>query len=110
VDLWCFLGLHRDQLADGDRAETFGLVINNPGAVLTVGSGHSAIFSATGQITLSNAGTINGALNLGNAVNTVTLITGGRINGSLNLGPNSGSTLVLDGTGVQTIGQAVPHK
>jgi outer membrane autotransporter protein len=84
-----------------------GSVTNNLGGVLSGGGGQSAILSGTGAISLSNAGTINGAVNLGNAANTVTLIAGGKINGNLNLGPNAESKLILDGTGAQTIGQAV---
>jgi hypothetical protein len=37
----------------------------------------------------------------------VTLITGGIINGNLNLGANSASRLVLDGSGQETLSQAV---
>jgi hypothetical protein len=85
---------------------TSGSVTNNPGAVIAGGSGHSGILGGTCNITVSNQGTINGPVNLGSGSNTVTLFTVGRINGALNLGPNSG-TLILDGTGVQTIGQAV---
>jgi fibronectin-binding autotransporter adhesin len=84
-----------------------GSVTNNPGGVLTGGSGHSAILSDTGQVSISNAGRINGNVTLGNAANSVTLLTGGKINGNLSLGPNASSTLALDGTGSQTIVQAV---
>jgi hypothetical protein len=89
------------------EADTTGSIINNAGGILSGGNGHSAILSGTGEVSISNAGTINGDVSLGDAPNTVTLLTGGKINGSLNLGPNSGSTLILDGTGVETIGQAV---
>jgi len=84
-----------------------GSVTNNPGGVLAGGSGHSAITSGTDAISISNAETISGAVNLGNAPNTVTLVTGGRINGNLNLGSDAASSLVLDGSGQEAIGQAV---
>jgi outer membrane autotransporter protein len=92
------------------RDGTSGSVTNNPGGVLT-GTGGVAILSqtpaTTGSINVLNAGTINGAVNLGNASNVVTLVTGGKINGNLNLGPSSGSSLVLDGSGQEAISQAV---
>jgi fibronectin-binding autotransporter adhesin len=83
-------------------------VTNNPGGVIT-GTNGVAIDTtgSTGAFALSNAGTINGSVNLGNAPNIVTLVSGGNINGNLNLGTNSGSTLVLDGSGQQALSQAV---
>jgi outer membrane autotransporter protein len=85
-----------------------GSITNNAtGSITGGGSGHSAILGGTGGISISNAGTINGAVNLGNAANTVTLVTGGRINGDLNLGPNAASSLVLDGSGQEALSQAV---
>ena len=62
---------------------------------------------STGALTLSNAGTINGSVNLGNAANTVTLVTGGNLTGNLNLGSKPASTLVLDGPDQQALSQAV---
>jgi outer membrane autotransporter protein len=90
------------------EGSTSGSVTNNPGGVITGGTDHSAIASdSAGEISIINAGVINGAVNLGSASNTVKLLAGGSINGNLNLGPNSGSILILDGNGVETIGQAV---
>jgi outer membrane autotransporter protein len=89
------------------EADTTGSIINNAGGILSGGNGHSAILGSTGQIDVLNAGTINGGVNLGSAANTVTLVTGGTIKGTLNLGSNAGSSLVLDGSGQETISQAV---
>ena len=63
--------------------------------------------SGGGPVTLSNAGKINGNVELGSGVNIVTLDTGGQINGNLNLGSNSASKLVLDGSGTENVSQAV---
>jgi uncharacterized protein with beta-barrel porin domain len=63
--------------------------------------------SSSGNTALTNSGTINGNVELGGGTNTVTLVTGGVINGNLNLGPNSTSGLVLDGSGQETLSQAV---
>jgi outer membrane autotransporter protein len=63
--------------------------------------------SSSGNTTLTNSATIKGNVELGNGTNTVTLITGGIINGNLNLGANSASRLVLDGSGQETLSQAV---
>ena len=76
----------------------------------TITSGNGVAINTTsssGNTTLSNGGTINGSVELGNGSNTVTLFTGGTINGNLNLGSNTASRLVLDGTGQETISQAV---
>ena len=63
--------------------------------------------SSSGSTFLTNAGAINGNVELGTGTNTVTLLTGGIIKGNLNLGSNSGSGLILDGTGQETLSQAV---
>jgi outer membrane autotransporter protein len=89
------------------EAGTTGSIINNAGAILSGGNGHSAILGGTGQIDVLNAGIMNGGVNLGSGVNTLTLLTGGRINGTVNLGSNAGSNLVLDGSGSEAISQAV---
>jgi uncharacterized protein with beta-barrel porin domain len=88
-----------------------GTVANNPGGVIT-GTGGVAISIDTpaapaGENSVLNAGTINGEVRLSGGPDTVTLITGGIINGSLDLGSDSSSKLILDGSGVQTISQAV---
>jgi outer membrane autotransporter protein len=97
-----------------------GAVTNNPGGVIT-GTGGVAISIDTpaapagvdttadpsGENSVLNAGTVNGEVKLSGGPSTVTLLTGGVINGSLDLGSNSGSVLILDGSGVQTISQAV---
>ena len=84
-----------------------GSLTNNPGGVITGGTNHLAVLGESGEISISNAGTINGGVTLGNASNAVTLLTGGVINGSLNLGSDTSSKLILDGSGVQTLTQAV---
>jgi outer membrane autotransporter protein len=89
------------------EAGTTGSIINNAGAILSGGNGHSAILGGTGQIDVLNAGIMNGGVNLGSGVSTLTLLTGGRINGTVNLGSNAGSNLVLDGSGSEAISQAV---
>jgi uncharacterized protein with beta-barrel porin domain len=63
--------------------------------------------SSSGSTILTNAGTINGNVELGSGINTVTLLTGGIIKGTLSLGSNSGSGLILDGTGQETLSQGV---
>jgi uncharacterized protein with beta-barrel porin domain len=63
--------------------------------------------SSSGSTFLTNAGAINGNVELGSGTNTVTLLTGGIIKGNLNLGSNSESGLILDGTGQETLSQAV---
>ena len=83
-----------------------GTVTNNAGGVLS-GTGGSAIAITGGPATLMNSGTINGSVALGNSLNTAQLFTGSKISGDLNLGSNAGSNLILDGSGVQTISQAV---
>lgn len=83
-------------------------ITNNVGGVIT-GTNGDAIdtIRSSGQAIILNAGIINGGIFLGGAPNQVTLVSGGRINGNLDLGPNSGSKLVLDGSGEQAISQAV---
>jgi autotransporter-associated beta strand protein len=83
-----------------------GSVVNNAGGVIT-GSSGLAILSAGGSAKISNAGTINGNVSLGNFANTVQLFSGGRINGNLNLGTSAASNLILDGSGQQNFSQAV---
>jgi len=81
--------------------------IVNFGAI-SGGSGNAIdATSSSGSTFLTNAGTINGNVELGSGINTVTLLTGGIIKGNLNLGSNSGSGLILDGTGQETLSQAV---
>ena len=84
-----------------------GSLTNNPGGVITGGTNHLAVLGESGEISISNAGTINGGITLGDAPNAVTLLTGGVINGSLDLGSDTSSKLILDGSGVQTLTQAV---
>src|SRR6202030_2833302 len=66
-----------------------------------------AILSSSGSTKISNTGTINGNVTLGNFANTAQLFSSGRINGNLNLGTNVASGLILDGSGEQTFSQAV---
>lgn len=94
-----------------------GSLINLAGASITGGNGgannweYSA--SGTGVVfqggigNLTNAGTINKGVSMGNYANRVTLVSGGVINGDLNMGNHSGATLTLDGTGSQTYSAAV---
>jgi fibronectin-binding autotransporter adhesin len=89
-----------------------GLELDGGGSVTNLGtitgsSGVAIDTTGAGANTISNVGTINGSVNLGNGVNTVTLVTGGVIDGNLYLGTNSGSTLVFDGSGQQSLSQAV---
>jgi uncharacterized protein with beta-barrel porin domain len=60
-----------------------------------------------GNTSVSNAGTVNGSVELGDGINTVTLLTGGIINGNLDLGSNTASRLILDGSGQQLLTTAV---
>lgn len=81
--------------------------ISNLGTLTgNLGIAVDATFSS-GNMSLTNAGLINGNVELGSGTNTVTLLTGGIIKGNLNLGPNSGSSLVLDGSGEEALSQAV---
>jgi outer membrane autotransporter protein len=63
--------------------------------------------SSSGNTAFTNSATINGNVELGGGTNTVTLVAGGIINGNLNLGANSASGLVLEGSGQETLTQAV---
>jgi outer membrane autotransporter protein len=87
--------------------EAGNATITNLGTI--TGGGGIAIdtTSSAGNIALTNAGTINGNVVLGNGTNTVTLITGSNLKGNLNLGTNSGSGLVLDGSGQETLSEAI---
>jgi outer membrane autotransporter protein len=103
--------------------EAGGSITTTTGPAITVESGNQTITnlgtitggngvaidttSSSGNTTLSNSATITGSVELGAGSNTVTLITGGTIGGDLNLGSNTASRLVLDGSGQQTISQAV---
>jgi outer membrane autotransporter protein len=89
------------------QTNTSGSVTNNAGGILTGAVGHSGILAGSGNITVSNLGTINGPITLGSGSNTVTLFTVGKINGALNLGSNAASSLILDGSGQQSINEAV---
>ncbi|MBV8276810.1 MAG: autotransporter domain-containing protein [Verrucomicrobia bacterium] len=76
----------------------------------TITGGNGIAIDATassGNTTLTNAGIINGNVELGSGTNLVALITGSDLKGSLNLGTNSGSGLVLDGSGQEALSQAV---
>lgn len=91
-----------------------GSLTNEAGATISGGSGgfytggnaFGVSFSG-GNATLSNAGTINGGVSMGNYANSVTLLAGGVINGDLNMGNHTGSTLILTGSGTQTYSSAV---
>jgi fibronectin-binding autotransporter adhesin len=84
-----------------------GKVVNEAGSTIT-GVGFAVYFSS-GDATLSNAGQMNGAVDLQGAVNDVTLSTGGQIDGYLQIGKagNVSSTLTLTGAGTQLLSQAV---
>ncbi|HEX7348789.1 MAG TPA: autotransporter-associated beta strand repeat-containing protein [Rhodanobacteraceae bacterium] len=93
-----------------------GTIINGVGSTIqTTGTvtgdcwdtGDCAIFVASasdgagygGALTLSNAGTITGNVQMdASAANVTTLVAGGSIAGDLDIGTNSASTLTLDGT------------
>ncbi|MDQ0072506.1 outer membrane autotransporter protein [Variovorax boronicumulans] len=84
-----------------------GKVVNEAGSTIT-GVGFAVYFSA-GDATLSNAGQMNGSVDMQGAVNDVTLSTGGQIDGYLQIGKagNVASTLTLTGAGAQLHSQAV---
>ncbi len=91
-----------------------GALTNAAGATISGGSGAgvgggngTGVSFAGGNGSLTNAGTIQGGVAMGNAPNAVTLLAGGVIDGDLNVGPNAGSTLTLAGFGNQTYSAAV---
>ena len=85
-----------------------GTIINNAGATITGTLLPAIEFIGTGNIVVfSNAGTVNGDVELGNFANALTLVTGGTINGSLNIGSATQASLTLDGGGAELISQAV---
>ncbi|MDE2307863.1 MAG: autotransporter-associated beta strand repeat-containing protein [Xanthomonadaceae bacterium] len=102
-----------------------GSIVNSAGGLIEAkgtatgdcgSTGDCSIFAATasdgagfgGALTLSNAGTIIGNVQLDPAsANTVTLTTGGVIQGNLDIGADSASTLTLNGTGTQLYSAAV---
>ncbi|HYY27383.1 MAG TPA: autotransporter-associated beta strand repeat-containing protein [Chthoniobacterales bacterium] len=85
-----------------------GTIINNAGGTITGTSLPAIEITGTGNIVVfSNAGTVNGDVDLGNFSNAITLVTGGTINGSLNAGSATLASLTLDGTGTELISQAV---
>jgi fibronectin-binding autotransporter adhesin len=81
-------------LQSGGTLQNAGIVL---GAVILSGAGSRLI----------NTGAIQGSVTFGNLANTVQLFTGGAIRGDLNLGTNSGSILILDGSGTESLNQAV---
>jgi autotransporter-associated beta strand protein len=99
---------------DGGAGVAFGAggtLVNEAGASISGGgTGYSAWSGVSfngGTGILTNAGTINGNVLMGNHANSVTLITGGVINGDLDMSDNAGATLTLDGTGTQAYSSAV---
>jgi autotransporter-associated beta strand protein len=91
-----------------------GSLTNDAGAIITGGSGSGegggngfGVSISGGAGNLSNAGTINGGVSMGNFANTVTLFNGGTISGDLNMSNNGGTALTLDGSGNQTFSAAV---
>ena len=88
--------------ADGDCATTGACAI-------FAASGGSASSTADGGLTLSNAGTIIGNVQMiPGASNFVTLSAGSLIRGNLEIGPNHTSSLTLNGdTGTSQYSQAV---
>jgi fibronectin-binding autotransporter adhesin len=81
-------------LQSGGTLQNEGTVL---GAVILAGTGSKLI----------NTGTIQGSVTSGNLANTVQLFTGGAIRGDLNLGTNNGSSIILDGSGTESLSQAV---
>ncbi|QSI30579.1 autotransporter outer membrane beta-barrel domain-containing protein [Variovorax sp. RKNM96] len=84
-----------------------GEVVNEAGSTIT-GVGYAVLVQA-GNAKLSNAGQMNGAVDLRGAVNDVTLFTGSQIDGFLliDAANNTTSTLTLTGAGTQLYSQAV---
>ncbi len=81
-------------LQSGGTLQNEGTVL---GAVILAGTGSKLI----------NTGAIQGSVTFGNLANTVQLFTGGAIGGDLNLGTNNGSSIILDGSGTESLSQAV---
>jgi fibronectin-binding autotransporter adhesin len=86
-------------------------IIGNANVTNTAGStisGSIGIVVQGGTSNISNAGQINGGVNLNTGkANQVTLHSGGQIAGYLSIGSVPGSTLTLDGTGSQAYSDAV---
>ena len=81
-------------LQSGGTLQNEGTIL---GAVILAGTGSKLI----------NTGAIQGSVTFGNLANTVELFTGGAIRGDLNLGTNNGSSIILDGSGTESLSQAV---
>jgi len=101
---------------DGVTFSGGGSLNNQAGATITGGTGvpdfgvggnGSGVAFTGGVGNLTNSGTINGGVSMGNFANSVTLATGGIINGDLNMSANAGSTLILTGSGNQTYSAAL---
>jgi fibronectin-binding autotransporter adhesin len=80
-----------------------GTIVNSAGGVITV----NQIQLTQAPATLVNSGTIHANLEFANFANTVQLFTGSSVVGNLGLGTNPGTNLILDGTGTQSLKQAV---
>lgn len=96
-----------------------GTMVNQSGATISGGNGGygydggadgnagAGVYFGGGAGNLTNAGTINGGVSMGNYTNTVRLVSGGLINGNLNINTNTSSSLILDGSGNQAFSSAV---
>ncbi len=97
-------------IANSANAFGSGLVVINNGSTLdNFGTISAPIGSTAGGANLINesGAKIVGNIAFGSSASNVTVYTGSAINGNLNLGTNSGSNLILNGTGTATLSQAI---
>jgi fibronectin-binding autotransporter adhesin len=78
-----------------------GGTLQNEGTVL------GGVTSSGSASKLINTGSVQGSVTFGNLANTVQLFTGAAIQGDLNLGTNNGSSIILDGSGTESLSQGV---
>lgn len=93
------------------RSDGYGVLLYDGGTVnngvgATIHGSETAVYSHSAA-TLSNAGTLEGDVSLGDDINQVSLLTGSRIVGYLNIGNHAASILTLDGSGSQLYSAAV---
>jgi fibronectin-binding autotransporter adhesin len=79
-----------------------GGVLNNAGTL-----NNNVLDAPDKMVTVINSGIINGNVTIGGSTDIVQLFTGSKITGNLSLGGTTNSTLILDGTGQQSLSAAV---